>query len=326
MFELIFLSIFINIIFFTFFEKFSNFFLLYDMPGEKRKIHKVKISNATGFIFAINSLLFIVYFLFHEQTINIYLFSLLFFIIGFLDDKNYLKPIIKLLISGLIVYFSIKINDEFIVRNITIEAINVDMNIGRYSLFFTILCVLLLLNALNMFDGINLQSGLYFSTIFLIFIFLNIYKEFSFVIIISLIFFLYFNYKNKIFLGNSGVWFCSYFISYALISSHNKNVISTELILMILFFPGLDMFRVFLQRIFNKKNPFDADKIHIHHLLLKFLHPSSTAILIFLSYSIPILIYLFTENFIISFVLLILTYLLIYIYYGYLKKLTKFFK
>lgn len=320
MFELFFLSIFINIVFFIFFENFSSLFLLYDIPGEKRKIHKVKISNAAGFIFAINALFIIVYFLFHEQTINIYLFSLFFFIIGFLDDKNYLNPITKLLISALIVYFSIKINDDFILKNLTIEAINVDMSIGRYSLFFTTLCVLLLLNALNMFDGINLQSGLFLSTVFLIFIFLNIYKEFSFIMIISLIFFLYFNYKNKIFLGNSGVWFCSYFISHALISSFNKNVISTEFILMILIFPGLDMFRVFLQRIFNKKHPFYADKIHIHHLLLKFLNQSSTAILIFLSYSIPILIYLFTENFIISFALLILTYLFIYIYFGYLKK------
>ena len=32
--------------------------------------------------------------------------------------------------------------------------------------------------------------------------------------------------------------------------------------------PGLDMLRVFAERIFNKKNPFLADRIHLHYLLL----------------------------------------------------------
>ena len=33
--------------------------------------------------------------------------------------------------------------------------------------------------------------------------------------------------------------------------------------------PGLDMFRLFLERIFNKKNPFSPDNKHLHHYLIK---------------------------------------------------------
>jgi hypothetical protein len=32
--------------------------------------------------------------------------------------------------------------------------------------------------------------------------------------------------------------------------------------------PGVDMFRLFMIRIFSKKNPFYPDQNHIHHLLL----------------------------------------------------------
>ena len=33
--------------------------------------------------------------------------------------------------------------------------------------------------------------------------------------------------------------------------------------------PGLDMFRLFLFRITNGQNPFNADNNHIHHILLE---------------------------------------------------------
>ena len=32
--------------------------------------------------------------------------------------------------------------------------------------------------------------------------------------------------------------------------------------------PGVDMLRLFFFRLFNKKNPFKADKNHLHHILL----------------------------------------------------------
>ena len=32
--------------------------------------------------------------------------------------------------------------------------------------------------------------------------------------------------------------------------------------------PGIDMFRLFILRLYNKKNPFSPDREHVHHLLL----------------------------------------------------------
>ena len=297
MIELIIISIAINSIFFLLYNKISEIFSLYDLPDYNRKIHLLKIPNIGGFIFAINALIFLFYscsfqdFFNDDFVIFIYLFSLIFFIIGFCDDKNYLKPVFKLFLSGVLVYVAIFFNDDFVIKNIKIHSLSIDLNLGKYSIFFTILCMLLFLNALNMFDGINLQLGLYLLTVFLIFIYKDLYQSFSFLMIISILFFLYFNFKNKIFLGNAGVWFCAYFIGAATIDSYNQKNINVELILMFLIFPGIDMLRVFIERIFKKKHPFYPDKIHIHHILLDTLDSFKTIIIIFLCYFLPILFF-----------------------------------
>jgi len=325
MIELIIISIAINSIFFLLYNKISEIFSLYDLPDYNRKIHLLKIPNIGGFIFAINALVFLFYscsfqdFFNDDFVIFIYLFSLIFFIIGFCDDKNYLKPVFKLFLSGVLVYVAIFFNDDFVIKNIKIHSLSIDLNLGKYSIFFTILCMLLFLNALNMFDGINLQLGLYLLTVFLIFIYKDLYQSFSFLMIISILFFLYFNFKNKIFLGNAGVWFCAYFIGAATIDSYNQKNINVELILMFLIFPGIDMLRVFIERIFKKKHPFYPDKIHIHHILLDTLDSFKTIIIIFLCYFLPILFFLITEKFIFSFFLLLFLYFFIYVKFKFLK-------
>jgi UDP-N-acetylmuramyl pentapeptide phosphotransferase/UDP-N-acetylglucosamine-1-phosphate transferase len=76
-----------------------------------------------------------------------------------------------------------------------------------------ILCILLYLNAFNMFDGINLQASLYSINIFLIFILKGIFLDISLVMILSLLFFSYLNFKNKCFLGNNGSLLIAFVIS-----------------------------------------------------------------------------------------------------------------
>ena len=118
-----------------------------------------------------------------------------------------------------------------------------------------------------MYDGINLQAGLYSIYIFIIFFFFS--ENYIFLIIlIPLITFLYFNFKNKIFLGNSGSYLIGFLISYFTIKIFNNfnNIYSDKLFLLMLM-PGFDMLRLFIFRLLNKKNPFKSDTYHFHHLL-----------------------------------------------------------
>jgi UDP-GlcNAc:undecaprenyl-phosphate GlcNAc-1-phosphate transferase len=123
---------------------------------------------------------------------------------------------------------------------------------------------------LYMFDGINLQVGSYVFFIFLFFIFKGILINFSIVMLISLIFFLILNFRNKIYMGNNGVFLLSFVISYIFIKSYNNNLkFYADEIFIIMLLPGIDMFRLFLLRIINGVNPFAPDTHHIHHLLRK---------------------------------------------------------
>ena len=164
----------------------------------------------------------------------------------------------------------------------------------KFSLFFSVFCIFAFMNALNMYDGINLQSGLYLILISAIFLTKSIDPTFFLVNIFVLLVFIFFNYNNKIFLGNNGVYFLSFIFSIFFIKSNIYiSKISTEEIFILMAIPGLDMFRLFFNRIINGKSPFLADRNHIHHILLK-KFGGSTPIIIF---SLTIIPFIFLSTF-----------------------------
>jgi UDP-GlcNAc:undecaprenyl-phosphate GlcNAc-1-phosphate transferase len=88
--------------------------------------------------------------------------------------------------------------------------------------------------------------------------------------VFPLIFILYLNIKNKIFLGDSGIYAVTYIVSYILLKSNNlANKIAAEEIFFIFLIPALEMIRLFIYRLVKNKNPFTADSNHIHHIFLK---------------------------------------------------------
>ena len=86
---------------------------------------------------------------------------------------------------------------------------------------------------------------------------------------ISLLFFLYLNKKNRSFLGDSGSYLLAFLFSYFFIKFYNQeNQIYTDHIVLFMIIPGLDLMRLFIIRIYNGKNPFTPDRKHLHHILL----------------------------------------------------------
>ena len=168
-----------------------------------------------------------------------------------------------------------------------------------------------------MFDGINLQAGIYSLLIFAIFLFNDVLSLLSIFFLFIIFIYLIFNYLRKIFLGESGCILISYFISYFFIKSYiiQKTFLADQIILYLLF-PGLDLFRLFIYRIVNKKNPFIADSNHLHHLLLKKYNAKKVFIIIFLSYFMPILISNSLNNYYLGIILIIINYISLLIIYG----------
>jgi UDP-GlcNAc:undecaprenyl-phosphate GlcNAc-1-phosphate transferase len=145
------------------------------------------------------------------------------------------------------------------------------------------------------------------------------------VIINSLIFILYFNLKKYIFLGNSGSLFIGCLIGLSVILNYNIEILKinypVENIFIAFILPGLDMFRVFIERIFKNKNPFLADRNHLHYLLLdKGLNLTKVLTILSIMALSPIIINQY-EFF--SQIKIILIYIFLYsIFIIYLKKFT----
>ena len=115
---------------------------------------------------------------FIDKNIDInflFFFSILIFVLGILDDKFDLKVRLKFFLLFTIIFCLVSINENILINNLYFETFQTTIFLGKYSTFFTVLCFLLFLNACNMFDGINLQLGIYSLQVFIFFIFNNIF-------------------------------------------------------------------------------------------------------------------------------------------------------
>jgi UDP-GlcNAc:undecaprenyl-phosphate GlcNAc-1-phosphate transferase len=254
------------------FSKISLFKLNIDYPDSNRRIHTKPVALAGGLIIILNIFLLLIYLIFYKKEtieLSFFLGCLMIFTLGFLDDKYKLSYNNKFIFLSLIFSICFFLDKNLKIDQLYIESIDIAVNINNFSFFFTIFCFLLLSNALNMFDGINCQCIIF--SILLFSYLLNLQNQLLIIyLILVLIFTFYLNSKNLIFLGNSGSYLLSYIISHQIIYFYNSKFIrSVEEIFILLMVPGLDMLRIFFQRLSDKKNPFKPDKMHLHHYLLE---------------------------------------------------------
>lgn len=309
------------------YKKISKFVNVYDIPN-KRKIHKNKTPLIGGVLIIICLILIFftnIFFnisnqIFGSDTTFYFFFftSLIIFLLGFVDDKYDLNSNLRLLILSLIIFSILFLDQNIQIKVIKISFLDDPIYLGKYSIFFSTLCFLLFINACNMFDGINLQSTSYFIIVLIslsLFTGLNI---FLIIILLSLIAIFYLNFSGKIFMGDSGIYLLSFIFSYLVVKSYNLELIkNADIIFIIMMVPGFDMLRLFISRIFDKKNPFRADMNHIHHLLIKKYSYTKSILIINSIILFPIFVMLLGFNNLV----IILSYLVFYIYFIYHLKL-----
>ena len=272
----------INILILIYHRIIFNIIGIYDYSDNKRKIHSGSISLSGGLILLFN--FFFIFLFFNNNLfdlVQIYfllLFSSLFFLIGFFDDKKNISPIFRIILNSIFIFIFLFFNQEFEIKTLNSQIFDKQIYLNHLSLIFSIFCYIAFLNALNMYDGINGQSGLYLFFVFTYFFYLT--QNILFLgICISIIFFLILNFKNKCFLGNSGVNFISFIIFLFVIKLYQtSNIIYVEEILIIMILPGIEMIRLFFYRIMKQKSPFVADNEHIHHLLLQKLNKNKVVL------------------------------------------------
>ena len=317
-----------NFLLFLFQKKIDLIINVYDKPDKIRKLHR-NLVPLTGGLYLILNILFIVLvdFILNEKIFffkelfyyNRIYFSLitgiiLFFLLGLFDDKKSINANLKLVIQFIIIFIILLLDPNLKIEFLKLSFGDKVYYLNEFSLFFTILCFLLFINAFNMFDGINGQSGLYFFICLLVF-YLASHKIIFLFLIIYLIFFLYMNIKNKIFLGNSGSYLISFLTSFYFIKFYNIDLILfADFIFLVMLIPGIDMLRVFFLRISKGINPFFPDRRHLHHILLKKFNQNVVVLLIFLLTLIPVIInYYFLNTLIIITMTTLIYFFLIFI-------------
>ena len=154
---------------------------IFDDYKSNRKIKKKKTPLTGGLI--LMSFIYLFYFfnlldfvivdeLKYDFNLPLYFIIInLIFFLGLIDDKIDLSPNIKLL-SFILIFFIISYLDkgDLLIDILRFNDLNFVLNIYSFSIVFIIFCLIVFVNATNMFDGINLQCSSYF-------LFLNIYLQ-----------------------------------------------------------------------------------------------------------------------------------------------------
>ena len=323
-------SVLLNLIIFFNFERLSKIINIYDLPDKKLKLHKKKTPIIGGVILAINfCFLFFYQILFLGDFLSIQITQISFvellsslliifayFFLGLYDDKYDLSPNKKFFFSIIVTLIAIFLNENLIIKMLSISFIEKKIFFENFSYLFTIFCILILVNALNFYDGINGQSCMIFIVSFIFLLIKSEMNYFYFVVLISIFFVFVLNISNKVFLGDSGIYFLSLVLSLCLIYEHNiqNNIIYSDEILFLLLLPGIDLLRLTISRLSNSSNPFLGDRNHIHHLLIKKNTILVSNFILFFLSIIPIILfsYLKFSFFLVFFVFLFIYGLLIY--------------
>ena len=269
----------------------KNFNFLLDKPDGIRKLHKNPILMIGGVFIANYLILIFIYSYFYDLKIIFIIVgaSILIFFIGLIDDYICLNAYKKLIIISVIVLIVVNFNEDLKIQTLYFSTFEKYIYLNKYSLFFTTLSILLLINCLNLSDGINgLAAGI--SIIWVIFSFIHANFEVQ-IILLPLIFLLILLFiwivREKFFLGDNGTLLLSSFIGLVIIFIYNQNlyknssIISVENIFILFMVPGVDMFRLFLERSLKKKDPFKADRNHLHHLLIDKFSLNNTLLIYF---------------------------------------------
>ena len=252
-----------------------------DKDGLEFTVEGNKVENSeTGEIFIFSKELTSSLLRLDKFTVGLLIASIVIILISIIDDylTKGLNPFVRLSLQAiismiLILYSDIKLN------NLGFNILGNSIELGLYSIPFTIFAVIGITNAFNMSDGLNgLCASLCISCIILLIV-VTWASPINYILIIlvsCLLGFLMYNLglfgrKRRVFLGDNGstflgflvAWFCIYF------SEYSTGFIKPVTALWFVAIPLIDCISLIWFRISIGNKPFEPDRNHIHHMLFE---------------------------------------------------------
>tara|TARA_B110000971_G_C19957830_1_gene476478 strand:+ start:169 stop:1077 length:909 start_codon:yes stop_codon:yes gene_type:complete len=248
---------------------------LVDAPS-KRKIHLKSTAYTGGIGLCIIYIAALFLFDFSSDKLNLILSTaFLIGIVGFIDDKHDLSVGSKLSLQIIPIIYLI------ILENLGLNNIG-DYNYFRlelnsFSIPFTLIAILFLINSFNYFDGLDgVLSFSIISTLGILFFLIpnNNIKLFLIIILIPVLFFLCFNFSifklQKLFLGDSGSLLLGFIMAFTLIYLSIQKIVHPILLVFSISIFIYEFLSINLIRLKNKKNIFVPGRDHLHHQLFKY--------------------------------------------------------
>lgn len=245
-----------------------------DMP-DARKVHDQAVPRIGGVAMVVGVMLPILLWLpLQRESIGFLVGVGIIFLFGVWDDRKDLDYRLKFLGQFLAVLAVVGFGD------VTIKFIpfaGLDSISPYISVPLTVVALLGITNAINLSDGLDGLAGgvslLSFGIIALLGYMVNDTQVvmIALAVIGSILGFLRFNtYPAQVFMGDTGSQFLGFSVGVLviLLTQNVNTALSPALPLLILGLPILDTMMVMVQRIYEGKSPFSADKNHIHHKLL----------------------------------------------------------
>ena len=270
---------------FIYFKRFDDF--------NHRSSHKT-LATRTGGIGIFLSV-FIISLYYYFQGIEIFDYSLLIplgimFVVGVYDDLYNANFKLKFLLQ--IIVAKILIDQGFVISNYhgLFGLYEVPRILAQLS---TVFVFLVIVNSINFIDGID---GLAITQVIKTILLVEFFSQstdlsvLSLLLISSTIPLYYFNFKikRKVFLGDGGSLFlgtivsiyCFYILGDYFSFKNGFEMNKTLFSILVILYPIIDLLRVFIIRIKNKRSPFEPDKNHLHHLLIQKFHKNTSVLII----------------------------------------------
>ena len=263
------------IILINFFFRYQNFLVDLKILKHKTYISKNSVPLSGGFLIFCYLLLF-------TDIIFLKLIFFFVFILGVLSDLFVISNPLKKMILQIFITLLFVIFSGIYIHSTKIIFIDYFLQYRFFAIFFTCLCLLILINGSNFMDGVNTLVVGYYTLVILSILYLGFYNEINYnfnnyynLLLVLLILF-FFNALSKIYLGDSGVFLLSFVIGYYLIDFSNNNLevykfVSPIFILLLLWYPAFENLFSILRKKYKKVSPYEPDNKHLHHLLFSFL-------------------------------------------------------
>ena len=238
-----------------------------------RTVHKGIIPSSGGIAILLSFLFGLLLFDTGINIENIVAVVLVFFL-GLYDDyfgASSKQKIFFLFVVANILYFS-----GIYIENLGTYLGSEVLITGFVTYLFLVFVVVGFVNSVNLIDGLDGLASTIGIIILSSFLYLGIKFNDSYLIYMTSIYissvlgYLYFNWSPaKIFMGDAGSLVLGIVILLVSIHAVNMHYITPITILMLAALPILDTILVMSRRILWGISPFTADKLHMHHIILK---------------------------------------------------------